>query len=90
MVEAPDRTLEWIITLIAASLSTFGFIPQMLHTLRTRRTHDLSLTAFIMFSVGLVVWVYLGLLYKNWIMIGYDIVNLALCLLIVRMKLKYG
>lgn|GEM_PF-5300201 len=77
-------------TLIAASLSTFGFIPQMLLTLRTRRTHDLSLTAFVMCSIGLMFWLYVGLLYANWVMIAYDVVNVVMCLLIVRMKLKYG
>lgn len=77
-------------TLIAASLSTFGFIPQMVLTLRTRSTQDLSLAAFVLFAVGLVFWLYLGLLYRNWIMLAYDVVNLVLCVLIVRLKLKYG
>lgn len=77
-------------TLIAASLSTFGFIPQMVLTLRTRSTQDLSLAAFVLFAVGLLFWLYLGLLYRNWIMLAYDVVNLVLCVLIIRLKLKYG
>ena len=81
---------EWIVTLIAASTGTFGFIPQLLLTIRTRSTRDISLWAFIMCAVGLVFWLFLGLLYRNWIMLAYDVVNLVMCAAIIRLKLKYG
>ncbi len=86
-----DHTLQIdIITFIAASLTTFSFLPQTIRTIRLRETRDLSLTMFICMSIGVAFWLFLGMMYANKFMIIANGITLALNIVIVRLKLKYG
>lgn len=81
---------ETIITLIGAGLTTFAFLPQTLRTIKLKATKDLSLTMFICMSTGVAFWLFLGLMYMNYVMIIANAITLALNLVILRLKLKYG
>lgn len=81
---------ETLITLVAAGLTTFSFIPQAIRTIKLKETKDLSLTMFAMMSVGVAFWLFLGLMYMNYVMIAANGICLVLNLIIVRLKLKYG
>lgn len=79
-----------IITFIAASLTTFSFLPQTIRAIRSKQTNDLSLTMFICMSVGVAFWLFLGLMYANKFMIIANAITLILNLMILRLKLKHG
>lgn len=49
------------IGLLAAALTTFSFLPQAILTLRTRKTDEISLAMYLMFSSGVVFWLAYGL-----------------------------
>ena len=41
---------------IAGFLTTVAFVPQLLRVYRTRQTRDLSLGMFVLFTIGVSMW----------------------------------
>jgi len=74
---------------IAASLTTLSFLPQALHTFRTRDVSGISLGMYGMFTVGVALWLVYGLLLSAWPIVVANAVTLALALAILVMKLRY-
>ena len=75
--------------LIAGTLTTLAFVPQVVKTWRTRSTHDISLGMFALFSTGLVLWLAYGVLIGSWPIVLTNVVTLALALTILFFKLRY-
>ncbi len=78
-----------LIGYIAASLTTLSFLPQALHTFRTRDVSGISLGMYSMFTVGVGLWLVYGLLLSAWPIVVANAVTLALALAILVMKLRY-
>ncbi|MFN4350573.1 MAG: SemiSWEET transporter [Hylemonella sp.] len=78
-----------LIGYIAASLTTLSFLPQALHTFRTRDVSGISLGMYSMFAVGVALWLVYGLLLSAWPIVVANAVTLALALAILVMKLRY-
>lgn len=78
-----------LIGYIAASLTTLSFLPQALHTFRTRDVSGISLGMYSMFATGVALWLVYGLLLGAWPIVVANAVTLALALAILVMKLRY-
>jgi len=78
-----------LIGYIAASLTTLSFLPQALHTFRTRDVSGISLSMYSMFATGVALWLVYGLLLGAWPIVVANAVTLALALAILVMKLRY-
>lgn len=50
------------IGIIAAVLTTGAFLPQAIRTIKTRETESLSLTMYLLMSVGNLLWLVYGIL----------------------------
>lgn len=74
----------------AATLTTLCWLPQAWHTIRTRDTSGISLWTQALFATGIVLWLIYGMLIGSWPLIGANIVTLALVLVILTMKVRYG
>ena len=79
-----------LIGYIAMSLTTAAFAPQALHTLKTRDVSGISLAMYASFTVGVFLWLIYGLLRGDWPIIIGNAITLALALLILVLKLRYG
>jgi len=79
---------DWI-GYLAASLTTLAFLPQALHTFRTRDVSGISLGMYALFTAGVALWLVYGLLLRAWPIIVANAVTLALALTILAMKLRY-
>lgn len=77
------------IGLVAGGLTTLSFVPQLLHTLRSRRTHDMSVWWLASFMGGLTLWLIYGLLLPSLPIIVANSATLLLMLPILAMKLSY-
>lgn len=80
---------EWM-GFVAATLTTFSFVPQAVKTIRTRDTRGISLWMYVTFTVGIAFWLGYGLFLESWPMIIANVVTLALSLTILSLKLRYG
>ncbi|MBO9715511.1 MAG: SemiSWEET family sugar transporter [Pseudoxanthomonas sp.] len=80
---------EWV-GYVAASLTTFAFVPQALKTLRTRDTRAISLGMYVVFAIGLCFWLAYGIVLGSWPIILSNIITLALALVILALKIRHG
>ncbi|HVI24756.1 MAG TPA: SemiSWEET transporter [Xanthomonadaceae bacterium] len=80
---------DWI-GYLAALLTTVAFVPQALHTLRSRDTRGISLAIYAIFTAGVGCWLGYGLLLGSWPMILANVVTLGLSAAILALKLRHG
>jgi len=78
-----------LIGYLAAGLTTLSFLPQALHTFRTRDVRGISLGMYALFTAGVALWLVYGLLLAAWPIVVANAVTLALALAILVMKLRY-
>jgi MtN3 and saliva related transmembrane protein len=73
----------------AATLTTGSFVPQALHTFRTKDVRGISLGMYSAFVAGITLWLAYGLLLSAWPIVIANTVTLTLAVAILTMKLKY-
>ena len=73
----------------AAILTTSSFVPQAVHTFKTKDVRGISLTMYSIFVVGITLWLVYGLLLSAWPIVLANTVTLTLAVAILAMKLKY-
>jgi len=59
-------SIATIIGFIAAGCTTFSALPQLVKTIKTRRTADLSLYMYSLMSVGVFLWLIYGIMVVDW------------------------
>jgi MtN3 and saliva related transmembrane protein len=79
-----------IVGLVAAFLTTVAFLPQVIHTIRTRSTHDISLRMYSLYTVGIFLWLMYGLLLGDVPLIASNAVTFLLSGTILALKLRHG
>jgi len=80
---------DWIGS-AAATLTTVAFIPQAWKVWRTRHTADISLGMYILFTLGVALWLAYGILLESWPIIIANCVTLLLAGMVLVMKIKFG
>lgn len=78
----------FIIGNIAAILTSISFLPQAIKILKTKDTKSISLPMYIMFVVGVLLWLIYGFLRNDVPLILANIVTLSLAGLILWFKVK--
>lgn len=78
------------IGLIAATLTTMSLLPQVVETIKTRKTKDISLAMYLMFSAGCFLWVIYGFRINAAPVYLANIVSFILALTMVFLKIKDG
>lgn len=81
--------LSEIIGYAAAILTTSSFVPQAVHTFKTKDVRGISLTMYSIFVVGISLWLVYGLLLNAWPIVLANTITLTLAVAILTMKLKY-
>ena len=74
---------------LAATLTTIAFIPQALHTWRLRSAQGISIGMYVIFTIGVALWLLYGILLDAWPLIISNTLTLALALSILVMALRY-
>jgi MtN3 and saliva related transmembrane protein len=77
-----------IIGLIAAFLTTVSFLPQAMKVIKTKDTKSISLRMYIMFVLGVALWLYYGWQKDSISMILGNGITLILAGIILFFKLK--
>ena len=77
-----------IIGLIAAAITTSAFIPQVYKVYKERNSVGISLTMYLIFIVGLSIWLFYGFLIGSISIIIANGVTLILAAIIIYYKLK--
>jgi len=80
--------IDWVGSL-AAILTTASFVPQAWQTFRTRDVSGISLSMYSLFTVGVAMWLFYGILLMAWPIIIANTITTSLALMILVMKLLY-
>ena len=75
--------------MLAAVLTTASFVPQAMHTFRTRDVSGISLAMYSAFTAGVALWLVYGLLIGAWPIVVANVITLSLASAILVMKLRY-
>lgn len=75
---------------LAGAVATMAFLPQVLRTLRLRRTQDISLVMYALLCTGVCLWLLYGVLIYSWPVIVSNTVTLVLAGAVLVLKLRHG
>ena len=78
-----------ILGLVAATLTTSAFLPQMIKTWQSKSAKDVSLGMLISFCIGVFLWLIYGLYLQALPIIIANSLTLILNLIILWLKIKY-
>ncbi|MGL4630917.1 MAG: SemiSWEET transporter [Leadbetterella sp.] len=73
----------------AALLTTLAFVPQVLQIYRTKSAKDVSLAMFLLFTLGVTLWLYYGINIHSVPMIAANSFTLLLAITILYFKYKF-
>ena len=79
-----------VIGLVAGTRTCLSLVPQLLKSLKTKSTKDISAGTYIVLSTGVFLWLVYGILKLDIPLIVANAVNLVLVLGILILKMKYG
>jgi MtN3 and saliva related transmembrane protein len=78
-----------IIGAIAACLTTFSFVPQVIKVIKTKDTSGISLLMYLMSCLGIFLWMVHGLMIKDSALFYANLVTFVLALIVLVYKIKY-
>lgn len=78
-----------LLGMIAGTLTTIAFLPQLFKVWRSKSAKDISMTWLVTFSSGVLLWLIYGLLLGQLPIVLANAVTLGLTWVILGFKLKY-
>ena len=79
-----------LLGLIAGTLTTLAFLPQVIKIWSSRSAQDISLGMFLLFSLGVALWLVYGIRLGDVPIIAANAVTLLLSLAILGMKFWFS
>ncbi len=77
-----------LLGVVAASLTMFGFVPQIIKMWTTHSVKDVSGLTLIQFSAGSALWMLYGIHLRDFVVIGANAVSLAILLIALGLYQK--
>ncbi|NQO20017.1 SemiSWEET transporter [Streptococcus suis] len=74
---------------IAACLTTFGFVPQVIKVVKTKDTESISLGMYMMSVIGMSLWLFHGIIQGDTALIIANSLSVTLAGIILVYKLVY-
>jgi MtN3 and saliva related transmembrane protein len=78
-----------ILGLLAGSLTTAAFLPQVVKTWKSRSAKDLSLGMFSLFCLGVALWLVYGVAVRDVPVIAANVLTLLLASSLLYFKLRF-
>jgi len=78
-----------IIGIIAAVLTTFGFVPQVIKSYKTKNVEGISLTMYLVMFLGLLFWLAYGFLIDSFAIKLANIVSGIIVFTLIILRIIY-
>jgi MtN3 and saliva related transmembrane protein len=75
--------------MLAGLLTTIAFVPQVWKIWKTKSARDVSLPAFITFTIGVAMWTAFGIVKAEMAITLWNSITLVLAIAILVMKIRY-
>jgi len=72
----------------AAFLTTAAFIPQAIHSWKTKDLSSISLSMYLMFTIGVAMWLWYGFVTESWPVVIANGITLVISTSILYLKIK--
>lgn len=79
----------FLVGVIAAILTTFGFVPQIVKMYETKSARDVSLITLVQYSAGVTLWALYGKFIGDPILIAANIISLGTLIVAIGLYLVY-
>lgn len=79
-----------MIGIFAGCCTTASFVPQVIHTWRTKSVEDISLRMYLLLCLGIILWLVYGFNKGSFSLILANGVTFLLTVSILVMKIRYG
>ena len=79
-----------ILGYVAGALLIISMVPQIVKSWKTKSTNDISLWRYIIYIVGVILWLGYGIILREGPIILINAVSLGLASSILYLKIKYG
>ncbi|WP_411029003.1 SemiSWEET family sugar transporter [Spongiimicrobium sp. 3-5] len=78
-----------VIGLIAATCTTASFVPQVYKAWKHKSTKDISLSMYIVFIIGTILWFFYGIYHESLAIILANGITAILAFLVIFLKLRH-
>ncbi len=78
-----------VIGLVAATITTLSFVPQVMKIWKMKETRDISLLMFVILGIGIFLWIIYGFLLWDLPLILANSITFIFVLVILFFKFKY-
>jgi len=85
-----NNTIIEIIGLIAAVITSIGFLPQVIKGYKTKKLDDISYFMPIVLAIGMTMWLIYGILLQAIAVIAANIFGTSCSIALIIMKKKYS
>ena len=85
-----DTTTIELIGLLAAAITSAGFLPQIIKGYRTKKLDDVSYFMPIVLAIGMTIWLIYGILLDAIAIIAANIFSTSCSILLIVMKKRYS
>lgn len=82
-------TFITLLGLVAGSLTTVAFVPQVIRAWKTKSTKDVSLSMFTILCAGIFMWIVYGIAIGDVPVIVANVVTLCLAGSVIVAKLRF-
>ncbi|MFA5275930.1 MAG: SemiSWEET transporter [Candidatus Omnitrophota bacterium] len=79
-----------IIGFLAATLTMFSFIPQIVKVIKTKSARDVSIITIIQLTIGVFLWFIYGLARRDPVIIMANTVTFITLIILLVFYYKYG
>ncbi|WP_417456900.1 SemiSWEET transporter [Kordiimonas sp.] len=83
-------TFITLLGLVAGTLTTIAFVPQVIRAWKTKSTKDVSLSMFTILCAGIFMWIVYGIAIGDVPVIIANVVTLCLASSVIVAKLRFG
>jgi MtN3 and saliva related transmembrane protein len=74
---------------VAALLTTFGFVPQLIKMRQTRSVKDVSLVTLLQFCLGVCIWAVYGVHQRDIVIIAANFVSFVILIFAIILYFYY-
>jgi len=79
---------QWI-GWIAGTCTTISLLPQLIHIIKHRSAHAVSWMMFLIFTVGIVMWLIYGVLRHDNVLVIFNAITLVFSIAVMYAKWHY-
>ena len=84
-----NTTIVTIIGLVAGSLTTFSYLPQLIRVLKTKSTKDLSKHWLYALTIGIFLWIIYGYFIASVPVVLFNAILILITIWLLILKSKY-